>query len=212
MKLYYAPGAGSLATHIVLREAERRFDLERIDLETRRTASGADYLSINPRGVVPALQLDGAGSEILTEGPAILQYVADLAPETRLAPASGTFARYHLQSWLNFLATEIDKQLEPLGSPVTPATYAEHLRSRIGDRFAYLNTVLAHGGFLMGEAFTVADAYLFVLLQWCDKAGIDLAAWPHLDDFEHRVAQRPTVQTAMAAEGLAAGDRWKRSA
>ncbi len=212
MKLYYVPGTSSLAPHIVLREAGRRFDLERVDLATGRTASGADYLSINPRGTVPALQLDGPGSEILTEGPAILQYIADLAPETRLVPASGTFARYHLQSWLNFIATELHQQLEMLGSAATPGTYADHVRSGIADRFHYLNTVLATRGHLMGEAFTVADAYLFVVLQWCDRAGVDLGAWPHVDDFERRVAQRPTVQTAMAAEGLASPQPWKRSA
>ncbi|HEU0031507.1 MAG TPA: glutathione transferase GstA [Kofleriaceae bacterium] len=212
MKLYYAPGACSLSPHIVLREADRRFDLERVDLATHRTSSGASYHAINPKGYVPALQLDGPGSDILTEGPVIVQYIADLAPEKRLAPPSGTFGRYHLQEWLAFISTEIHKQFSPLWRRDTPASVAEKLRGKIAERFTYVQDVLSNHAYLMGETFTVADAYLFTMLQWCDKAGLDLQIWPNLDDYEQRIAQRPSVMAAMAAEGLAGRHHWKRSA
>jgi glutathione S-transferase len=212
MKLYYAPGACSLSPHIVLREAERRFDLERVDLPAHRTASGADYLTINPKGYVPALQLDGPGSPILTEGPAIVQYIADLAPEAHLAPPSGTFARYHLQEWLNFISTEIHKQFSPLFQAGTPVMAAGRQRGQIGQRFLYLQDVLDDRAFLMGETFTVADAYLFVMLQWCQPHGIDLGLYPNIDDYESRIARRPAVQAALAAEGLLERHRYRRSA
>jgi glutathione S-transferase len=212
MKLYYSPGACSLSPHIVLREAERRFDLERVDLKTHRTASGADYMLINPKGYVPALQLDGPESPILTEGPAIVQYVADLVPDARLVPPNGTFVRYHLQAWLNFISTEIHKQFAPLFDPTLPAAVAARLRGKIGQRLVYLQDVLNDRAFVMGETFTVVDAYLFVMLQWCEPHGIDLALYPNLDDYEHRVAQRPAVQAAMSAEGILAHQRQRRSA
>jgi len=212
MKLYYSPGACSLSPHIVLREAGRRFDLERVDLKTHRTASGADFLAINPRGYVPALQLDGPDSPILTEGPAIVQYVGDLAPETHLVPASGTFARYHLQAWLNFIATEIHKQFAPLFDAVTPPVVGEHQRGKLGARLLYLQDQLSDRAYLMGETFTVADAYLFVMLQWCHPHGIDLELYPNLDDYEHRIAQRPAVAAALSAEGLLAHHSYRRSA
>src|SRR4051812_6458267 len=204
MKLYYSPGACSLSPHIVLREAERRFDLERVDLKSHRTASGLDYLAINPKGYVPAMQLDGPGSPILTEVPAILQYIGDLAPETRLVSPSGTFARYHLQEWLNFIATELHKQFTPLLDPTFPrsAQVAAHLRGKIGRRLLYVQDVLEDRAFLMGETFTVADAYLFVVLQWCGTQGIALGLYPTLNDYEARIADRPAVQAALAAEGL----------
>ena len=212
MKLYYSPGACSLAPHIALREAERRFDLERVDLRTHRTASGASFLAINPKGYVPALQLDGPGSPVLTEGPAILQYIADLAPEAKLAPAAGSFARLHLQELLNFISSELHKQFGPLFDPVTPSPVAERLRGKIGRRLLYLQDTLDDRAFLMGESFTVADAYLFVMLQWCDPHGIDLALYPNLDDYEVRIAERPAVHAAMAAEGLLHRRQYHRSA
>jgi glutathione S-transferase len=212
MKLYYSPGACSLSPHIVLREAGRRFDLERVDLRTHRTASGADYFTINRKGYVPALQLDGPDSPILTEGPAIVQYIGDLAPELHLVPPSGTFARYHLQEWLNFLSTELHKQFGPLFDATTPAAVAERLRGKIGGRLIYLQDVLEDRAFLMGETFTVADAYLFVILQWCPRHGIDLELYPNLDDYEHRIADRPAVEAALAAEGLLERHRYRRSA
>lgn len=202
MKLFYAPGSCSLSPHIVLREASRRFDLERVDLKTHRTASGGDFLSINPKGYVPALQIDDPDSTILTEGPAIVQYIGDLAPEAHLVPPSGTFARYHLQEWLNFISSEIHKQFSPLFDASTPAAVAEHQRGKLGRRFLYLQDVLNDRAFLMGETFTAADAYLFVMLQWCNPFGIDLGLYPNLDDYECRIAQRPAVQAALAAEGL----------
>ncbi len=212
MRLYYAPGACSLSPHIVLREADRRFDLERVDLRTHRTASGADFLKINPKGYVPALQLDGPGSPILTEGPAIVQYLGDLAPDAHLVPPAGTLARYHLQEWLNFISSEIHKQFGPLLEPGTPAVVAEHQRGKIGARLLYLQDVLDDRAFLLGETFTVADAYLFTMLQWCNPQGIDLALYPNLDDYEARIAQRPAVSAALSAEGLLDRHRYRRSA
>ena len=142
MKLYYSPGACSLAAHIALREAERHFDLERVDLRSHRTSSGADYLLINPRGYVPALQLDGPGSDVLVEAAAVLSYIADLAPEHMLAPATGTFQRYHLQSWLTFIASELHKQFGPLFQGASEAVQAQQ-RGKISERFMYLDDVLS---------------------------------------------------------------------
>ena len=212
MKLYYSPGACSLAPHIALREANRNFDLERVDLRTHRTASGLDYMLINPRGYVPALQLDGPGSDVLAEVSAILQYIADLAPETGLAPPNGTFARYHLQSWLGFISTEVHKQFGPLFTPDTPELVSAKQRGKISERFIYLEDILSDRAYLMGERFTVADAYLFVMLQWADRFHIDLQLYPNVDDFEFRVAQRPAVQAAMRAEGLSGRHHFKKSA
>jgi len=211
MKLYYSPGACSLAPHIALREAQRHFDLERVDLKTHRTSSGADYMKINPRGYVPALQLDGPDSDVLCEAAVVLQYIADLAPETSLAPPNGTFARYHLQSWLNFVATELHKQFGPLFKNA-PAAVAAQQRGKIGERFLYLEEVLTDRGYLMGESVTVADLYLFVMLQWAGKFDIDVQLYPNLDDYEFRLAQRPAVQAAMGAEGLHGRHLWKKSA
>jgi glutathione S-transferase len=212
MRLYYAPGACSLSPHIVLREVDRRFDLERVDLKTHRTASGVDFLTINPKGYVPALQLDGPGSPILTEGPAIVQYIADLAPDAHLAPPSGTFARYHLQECLNFISSELHKSFGLLFDSTLPASVAARTRGKLGSRFLYLQDVLDDRAYLMGESFTVADAYLFVMLQWCPIHGIDLGLYPNLDDYESRIAARPAVQAALAAEGLLDRHRYQRSA
>jgi len=212
MKLYYAPGACSLSAHIALREADRRFDLERVDLKTHRTASGADFLAINPKGYVPALQLGAAGSAVLTEAPAILQYIGDLEPETQLVPPSGTTARYQLQEWLNYISTEIHKQFGPLFDPRTPGVIAQRQRGKIGERLIHLQDVLDDRAFLMGETFTVADALLFVMLQWCGPHGIDLSIYPNLADYESRILQRPAVQAAMAAEGILTRQRERRSA
>jgi len=212
MKLFYSPGASSLAPHIALREAERTFELERVDLRSRRCASGADYCAINPKGQVPALQLDGPGSMVLTENAAILQYIADLVPERGLAPASGTFARYHLQEWLSFIGGEIHKQMSPLWHPDTPALTQERLRSRIGTRFLYLAEVLTDRAFLMGETLSVADCYLFAVLRWADRFEIDLQMYPNLDDYYQRILPRPAVQAALAAEGLVEHKRVRRTA
>jgi glutathione S-transferase len=212
MKLYYSPGACSLAAHIALREADRTFELERVDLRAHRTAAGTDYYTINPKGYVPALQLDGPGSLVLTENAAILQYIGDLAPERGLVPPNGTFARYHLQEWLSFIGGEIHKQFSPLFHPDTPAFTQERARGRIGERFSYLSGVLVDRAFLMGETFTVADAYLFALLRWSDRFGIDLQLWPNLDEYFLHITQRPAVQAALGAEGLLEHKRLKRTA
>lgn len=212
MKLYYAPGACSLAPHIALREADRRFDLERVDLRTHRTASGGDYTMVNPKGYVPALQLDGPGSPILTEAAVVLQYIADLAPEARLAPAQGSLARYHLNEMLNFISSELHKQFGPLFAAKTPRAVQEQQRGKIADRLLYLQDVLSDRAYLMGETFTVADAYLFVMLQWSGAHGIDIALFPNLDDYEGRVVARPAVEMALAAEGLLEKHHARRSA
>jgi glutathione S-transferase len=210
MKLYYAPGACSLSPHIALREAERSFELERVDLRSKKTSSGASYLEINPKGYVPALQLDGPDSDILTEAPAILQYIADLVPERGLAPPNGTFARYHLQEWLSFLSSEIHKQFGPLFAPDTPVPTQERSRSKIVERLAYTTKRLDGKPFLMGDTFTVADSYLFVILRWHERFEIDLDA--RLEDYFHRVFERTAVQAALLAEGLLETKRHRRSA
>ncbi|MDB4952779.1 MAG: Glutathione S-transferase [Myxococcales bacterium] len=211
MKLYYSPGACSLSPHIVLREAGRTFELERVDLKTHRTATGVDFYTINPKGYVPALQLDGPGSDILTEGPAVVQYIADLVPYSHLAPPNGTFARYHMQELLNFISTEIHKQFSPLFLPDTPEPIKERQRGKLSERFLYISQNLIDKGYLTGESFTVADAYLFTMLRWCGRFDIDLAIWPNLNDYFHRVEERPAVQAALAAEGLES-KRVRRSA
>lgn len=202
MKLYYSPGACSLAVHIALREADRRFDLERVDLKTHRTASGKMLSEINPKNYVPVLELDGHGGTRLTEVQVVLQYIADLVPHKQLAPPNGTFLRYHLQEWLAFISSELHKQFGPLFSPKYHAV-ADLQRGKIGERLGYLQDVLTDRAYLLGETFSVADAYLFVMLQWCDKFGIDLQLYPNLDDYEQRIAMRPAVIAAMSAEGLA---------
>ena len=212
MKLYYAPGACSLAPHIALREAERNFDLERVDLTAHRTAGGRDFLEVNPKGYVPVLELDGPGSELLTEAQVILQYVADLAPDRALIPVTGTFARYRAQEWLAFIATELHKQFGPLFDPKTPAATTTFQRGKIADRLLYLGDVLGSQGYVMGEQFTVCDAYLFTMLQWCTKLGIDLSLWPNVDDYETRLAERPAIVASLAAEGLHGRHSLKKTA
>jgi glutathione S-transferase len=212
MKLYYSPGASSLAPHIALREAGRVFDIERVDLRAHRTASGTDYLTINPKGDVPALQLDGPQSLVLTENAAILQYIADLVPDTGLAPPSGTFSRYHLQEWLAFIGTEIEKPFTALFQPDTPALTQERARGRIGERFVYISGVLVDRAHLMGETFTVADCYLFSVLRWCERFGLDLHLWPNLDEYFLRISERPSVHGALASEGLIEARRYRRTA
>lgn len=201
MRLYYSPGAASLGVHIALREAGRSFDLVRVDPRTQRTADGAEYLAMNPRGSIPALQLADHG-DVLTQQAAILQYVADLAPETGLAPPSGTFARYHLQSWLELIAVDLEARFEPLFEPDTPELVQQRVRAHLGERFYYLSGVLQDRPHLMGGAFTVADAYLFAVLRWCERFELDLDLWPNLAQYFVHVEERPAVEAALAAEGL----------
>lgn len=202
MKLYYSPGACSLAPHIALREAERSFQLERVDLKSHRTDTGRDYYEINPKGYVPALAIDDLGNLILTENVAILQFIADLAPDCRLAPPYGTFLRYHLQEWLGFITSEIHKPFGWLFAPDTPPHTQARARGKIGNRLSYLNGVLVDRGYLMGETFTVADAYMVPMLRWLDRVEIDRLVWPNVEAYYQRLIARPTVHEALLAEGL----------
>ncbi|MFN9480717.1 MAG: glutathione transferase GstA [Betaproteobacteria bacterium] len=200
MKLYYSPGACSLSPHIVLREAGLPFTATKVDLKTKAMDDGGDFRKINEKGYVPTLQLDDGS--ILTEGPAIVQYVADQAPATGLAPANGTLARYHLQEWLNFISTELHKQFSPLFSPDSTDAVKDAQRAKIGGSFVYIVKKMGSQPYLTGDTFTVADAYLFTVLSWTKWVGIDLAQWPALAAYSARVAARPKVQEALKAEGL----------
>jgi glutathione S-transferase len=199
MRLFYAPGACSLSPHIVAREAGLELNLEKVDFKTR-TAGGVNFSSINPKGYVPALQLDDG--EVLTEGPAIVQYLADQKPGAALAPAAGTRDRYRLQEMLGYLNSEIHKSYSPLFKSETPAAVREERIAYLHKRYAFIEKRLANHDWLVGERFSVADAYLFTLTRWAEALQVDLADFPHLLAFQRRVAQRPAVQAALAAEGL----------
>ncbi len=200
MKLYFSPGACSLAPHIVLLEAGLAFDLEKVDIPNKKTASGADYWQINPKGYVPALQLDNG--EVLTEVSTILQYLADQKPASALAPAAGTMARYRLMEALNFIATEVHKSVGALFNPAMTPEMKEVQKAYITRRFNALDKMLAGKTYFTGDAFSVADAYLFNVLRWCGFHKIDLAPWPNIQALFNRVLERPQVQTALRAEGL----------
>ena len=200
MKLYYMPGACSLAPHIAFREAGLPFDLVRVDGATKKTVGGEDYVAINPKGSVPAIKLDNG--EVLTEGAAIQQYIADQAPGKKLAPAAGTPERYRLQEWLNYVASEVHKGIGQLFNKAMPDDFKEIVKKGLADRqFPYLEKALAGRDYLMGD-FTVADGYLFTVLNWTKHHNIDLSAYPNISAFMKRVAARPAVQEAMKAEGL----------
>jgi glutathione S-transferase len=199
MKLYYAPGACSLAAHITLQESGLPFDLARVDLRDHKTADGRDYYAINPKGYVPLLELDNG--ERLSEAAVIVQYVADRKPGT-LAPAFGSMERYRLMEWLNFIATEIHKGLGPLWKPTTPEAYKAATLQAVGDRFDYIVKTLATKPYLMGDAFTIADAYLFTIVNWHKFLKFDLDRWPALQAFQERVAARPNVRKALESEHL----------
>lgn len=200
MKLYYSPGACSLSPHIVAQEAGVPLTLVQVDLKAKKTVDGADYLQFNAKGYVPLLELDDG--ERLTEGPAIVQYLADRAPQSGLAPPSGTMQRYRLQEWLNFLSTEVHKQFSPLFNPGASEDWKQAARGNLTRRFEWLSTKLQDTPYLMGEHFSAADAYLFTLLNWCSMTGVDLTRWPALKEYVKRVAARPKVQEALKAEGL----------
>jgi len=200
MKLYYSPGACSLAPHIVLREAGFEFDLEKVSLAAKKTASGEDFTQINPKGYVPVLKLDDG--HMLTEGPAIDQYLADKKPTSGLAPANGTMERYHLIEWLNFISTELHKQFGPLFKPNTPQETRQTQVDLLGKRFDYVVDQLKNKQYLTGDVFTIADAYLFTVLNWGDVLKLDMSKWPVLQKYVARVAARPQVQAALKAEGL----------
>ncbi|GJE43617.1 glutathione transferase GstA [Methylobacterium soli] len=201
MKLFYAPGACSLSPHIVLRELNLPFALEAVDLRSKKTASGADFMAVNPKGYVPALQL-GDG-EVLTEGAAIIQYLADKHAPGTLAPVAGTLERARLNGHLNFISAELHKAFGPLFNPaLTPEARAASL-ANLDRKLDVVEAALADGrAFLTGSDFTVADAYLFVVLSWAPHLGVDLARWPRLAAFSQRVSTRAAVQAAMVAEGL----------
>jgi glutathione S-transferase len=200
LKLYYSPGASSLASHIALNEAGLAYEAVKVNLDTRQTAEGVDYLIINAKGLVPALMLDDGG--MLTESAAIVQFVADQNPGAELAPAHGTFARYRLAEWLNFIATEIHHGFGPLWDAANPDAVKDAARKSVYVKFAYVDKRLASTPYLMGDTFTVADAYLFTIVNWAHFLKIDLAPWPALQQFMARVAARPAVHRTLQEEGL----------
>jgi glutathione S-transferase len=201
MKLYYLPGACSLASNIALREAGLKFDLVKVDRQTRRAADGLDFNEVNSKGYVPALTLDSG--ETLTENVAVLQYIADRNPAAKLAPAAGTMERYRLVEWLAFINSEIHKNFGPLLRKDAPEDTKTYARRNIATRAGWLNNNLGSRSFLMGEQFTVADAYLFVVLRWGARLDIDLAQWPQLQGLVARVGARAQVIEALKSEGLA---------
>jgi glutathione S-transferase len=200
MKLYFSPGACSLSPHIALREAGLSFELEQVDLRSKVVKSGGDFRRIAPKGQVPVLQLDDG--EILTEGPAIVQYIADQNPAAGLAPATGTIDRYHLMEWLNFITSELHKNYSPLFKPTTPDEYKKGVREALAERYAILDARLGGRPYLMGDRFTVADAYAFTVSRWGAIVKFDLAPWANVVAFMERMRARPKVQEAMAAEGI----------
>jgi glutathione S-transferase len=200
MNLYYFSGACSLSPHIVALEAGVPVTLVKINSKTKKTESGADYLAVNSKGAVPALQLDDG--RVLTEGPAIVQYLADLKPESGLAPRAGSFERYQLMEILNYITSEVHKGFSPLFNPKISADWKASATANLEKKFDWLSGFLKDKNFLMGNTFTVADAYLFTVLNWTGHLKIDLSGWPVLTAYQARIAQRPKVQQAMKAEGL----------
>lgn len=201
MKLYYTPGACSLSPHIALLEAGLPFDLVKVDLRAKKLENGDDFLQVNPKGQVPALALDGG--EIVTEGPIIIQMIADRAPGTKLAPARDSNERYKLLEWLNYITTELHKNLGPLFSPVLADDAKAFFRDRALNKFKYVESQLAGHDYLMGNQFTIADGYLYTMIMWAtDRLGFDLSGLPHVMAYKARVAARPKVQEALKKEGL----------
>jgi len=200
MKLYFSPGACSLACNIALREAGIDFELVKVEGRGQKTAGGEDYFKVTPKGYVPALRLDDGS--VLTEGTAILPYIGDLSPASGLSPAAGTMPRYRLQEWLGYLNSEVHKNFSPFFAPGTTDEQKANAKTNLGKRFDFVQNELGDKPFLLGEQFTVADAYLFTVLGWCAYVGIDLGQWPALKGYHGRIAGRPAVQAALKAEGL----------
>jgi glutathione S-transferase len=200
MKLYFAPGACSLSPHIVAHEAGIPLTLVKVDLATKKLADGGDFSAVNPKGYVPALQLDNG--ELLTEGPAIVQYLADQKPGAKLVPAAGAFERYRVQEMLGYINSEIHKTYSPLFRPTTPPELRKDREDYLRKRYQPIDERLAKGPYLFGDQFTVADAYLFTVTNWSNFIKLDLSEFPNLLAFQARVAARPAVQAAMTAEGL----------
>ncbi|MBL8328016.1 MAG: glutathione transferase GstA [Rubrivivax sp.] len=200
MKLYYSPGACSLSPHIVLHEAGIPFQAVMASTKTHKLADGTDYYTINPKGYVPLLELDSG--ERLSEGPVIVQYIADQAPASGLAPANGTLARYRLQEWLNFITSELHKSFSPLFNAAMPEEGKAIYREKLMGRFKWIEEQLEGRDYLMGASFSVADAYLFTVAGWGKYVGVDITGLPRLSAYMARVAARPAVQAALKAEGL----------
>ena len=200
MKLYFAPGVCSLSPHIVLEEAGLKHTLVKTDIRAKTVEGGSDYKKTNPLGYVPALELDDG--TILTEGPAIVQYIADKVPEKKLAPANGTLERYKMQGWLNFVSSEMHKGFSPLFNPAMPEEGKKIARERLIARIEHVNKHLAGRDYLMGQSFSLPDAYLFTVLRWTVPTKIDLAPFPHIQAFMKRMEARPAVKAAMKSEGL----------
>jgi glutathione S-transferase len=199
-KLYYSPGACSLSPHIALREAGLPFDLVLASTKTKKLADGTDFNTVNSKGYVPLLELDDG--QRLSEGPVIVQYIADQAPASQLAPAAGTMARYRLMEWLNFITSELHKGFSPLFNPAMPEEAKSLARAKLVERLTWVNGQLAGKSFLMGDTFSVADAYLFTVAGWAKYVGVDISGLAELGAYLGRVAARPAVQAAMKAEGL----------
>ena len=200
MKLYYSPGACSLSPHIVAREAGITVDLKKVDLKAKLVDGSADYLKTNGKGYVPAIELDDGS--LLTEGPAIVQYMADQKPDSGLAPKAGTMDRYKLQEWLNFITSELHKAMGTFFNPAVTPEWRKGVSDRLELRCAWLASQLSGKQYLMGDKFSVADAYLFTVLNWAPMVKFDLGKWPVLQEYQKRVAGRPKVQEALKAEGL----------
>ena len=200
MKLYYSPGACSLASHIALYETGLPFEIDRLIKTTKMTVGGEDFMQINPKGYVPTIKLDDGS--ILTEGAAVLQYIADQKPDSGLAPKAGTMERYRLQEWLTFISSELHKSFSPMFNKDTTEEVKTNVRNLLTKRFGYVETQLANKPYLMGDHFTVADAYLFVVANWSNPVGFDLSPFPRIKEYQARIAARPAVQAAMKAEGL----------
>ena len=198
MKLYFSPSACSLSPHIVLREAGLPFDLVKVSTKTHKLDDGTDYYTLNPKGYVPLLELDDG--QRLSEGPAIVQYIADQAPAKKLAPAAGTLERYRLQEWLNFITSELHKSFSPLFNAEMPEAAKQIYKTKIESRFKWVDEQLKGKQYLMGDAFSVADAYLFTVVRWCNFVGVSVAGLQNLGAFMERVGARPAVQAALKAE------------
>ena len=200
MKLYYSPGACSLSPHIALLEAGLPYDLVKVDLRAKKLENGDDYLKVNPKGQVPALALDSG--ELVTEGPVIVQMIADKVAAKNLAPARDSAERYKLLEWLNFIASEVHKNFGPLFSPVLADDAKAFFKDRVMAKFKYIDSQLPGRDYLMGKQFTVADGYLFTMLAWADRMKFDLSSMPNLLAYKDRVGARPKVQEALTKEGL----------
>ena len=200
LKLYYVPGTCALCPHIVLHEAGVGFTTEKVNPKDKTTEGGQDYNVINPKGYVPAMLMNNG--ELLTEVAVIVQYIADLVPDKKLAPLAGTIERYHLQEWLNFISSEIHKGFSPLFNPRVPEEAKTVFKERLAGRLNIAAKALAGKDYLMGKTFTVADAYLYTVLRWSPRMNVDLSPWPALKDYMERIAARPAVKAALAEEGL----------